>query len=114
MNIKPTSILCSALLCIAAAAPASGLAHPNPSALFGSAAQRNPSTRTVVLTAETRSVLVDSGETVSFRAGDRTESWTFLEAIGGDSVDLSLLFPNLEYAKGVRVFIQPSKLFTGG
>lgn len=114
MNIKPTSILCSALLCIAAAAPASGLAHPNPSALFGSAAQPNPSTRTVVLTAETRSVWVDSGETVSFRAGDRTESWTFLEAIGGDSVDLSLLFPNLEYAKGVRVFIQPSKLFTGG
>lgn len=40
--------------------------------------------------------------------------WTFMEAIGGrPSVELSLIFPDLPEAKGVRVIIAPNTLYRG-
>lgn len=83
-------------------------------ALFGSPADVTTTTRTVTLTPGMNYVNVASGESVAFRAGNKTVGWTFLEAIGGTSVDMKTIFPNVAQAGGIRVYIAPSKLFTGG
>lgn len=83
-------------------------------ALFGSPADVSTTTRTVTLTPGMNYVNVASGESVAFRAGNTTVGWTFLEAIGGTSVDMKTIFPNVAQAGGIRVYIAPSKLFTGG
>ncbi|WP_340522830.1 CzcE family metal-binding protein [Cupriavidus necator] len=83
-------------------------------ALFGSPARVESASRRVTLTPEIRTLRVASGETVAFRAGNRTVGWTFLEAIGGTSVDMSFIFPSLPEAKGILVIIEPSTLFGGG
>ncbi|WP_354687343.1 CzcE family metal-binding protein [Cupriavidus necator] len=41
-------------------------------------------------------------------------TWMFAEFIHGKSVDLGVLFPALPNAQGVRVYIERSKLYTGG
>ncbi|WP_367395353.1 CzcE family metal-binding protein [Cupriavidus sp. Agwp_2] len=53
--------------------------------LFGSPAPVESASRRVTLTPGIRTLRVASGETVAFRAGNRTVGWTFLEAIGGTS-----------------------------
>lgn len=83
-------------------------------ALFGGPAPEPLASRTIVLTPGMKSVTVASGETVAFKAGNRTIGWTFLEAIGGRSVEMNVIFPDLPEAKGVWVHIERSTLFTGG
>lgn len=83
-------------------------------ALFGSPAQANTASRAVTLTPGLRSVRVASGDTVTFRSGAREMTWTFAEFVHGSTVDLGILFPALPNAKGVRVYIERSQLFTGG
>ena len=56
---------------------------------------------------------VGSGETVAFRAGTKTVAWTFLEAIGDRSVDMSFMFPDLSETNGIIVSIESSTLFRG-
>lgn len=56
---------------------------------------------------------VGSGETVAFRAGNKTVAWTFLEAIGDRSVDMSFMFPDLSETNGIIVSIESSTLFRG-
>ncbi|KDP87186.1 hypothetical protein CF70_002760 [Cupriavidus sp. SK-3] len=83
-------------------------------ALFGSPASIDTATRTITLTPAMKYARVDSGETVAFRAGNKTVAWTFLEAIGGKTVDMSFIFPDLPEAKGILVIVEPSTLFKGG
>ncbi|WP_367395194.1 CzcE family metal-binding protein [Cupriavidus sp. Agwp_2] len=83
-------------------------------ALFGSPAPDALASRAIVLTPGMKSVTVASGETVAFKAGNRTVGWTFLEAIGGRSIEMNVIFPDLPEAKGVWIHIERSKLFTGG
>ncbi|WP_367395292.1 CzcE family metal-binding protein [Cupriavidus sp. Agwp_2] len=82
-------------------------------ALFGSPASLDTATRAITLTADMKYLRVGSGETVAFRAGNKTVAWTFLEAIGGRSVDMSFIVPDLPEAKGIRVIIAPSPLYRG-
>ncbi|KAB0595220.1 CzcE family metal-binding protein [Cupriavidus gilardii] len=83
-------------------------------ALFGSPAQANTASRAVTLTPGLKSVRVASGDTVTFRSGAQEMAWTFAEFVHGSTVDLSVLFPALSNAKGVRVYIERSQIFTGG
>ncbi|MDF3833956.1 CzcE family metal-binding protein [Cupriavidus basilensis] len=83
-------------------------------ALFGSPAAIGNTTRTVTLAPGMNYVNVASGESVAFRAGDKTVGWTFLEAVGGTSVDMKTIFPEMAEAKGIRVYIAPSRMFSGG
>ncbi|WP_444633929.1 CzcE family metal-binding protein [Cupriavidus oxalaticus] len=83
-------------------------------ALFGSPAPQSYATRTVAVVPGMRYVNVDSGETVAFRSGGKLAAWTFTESISGTSVDLGMLMPDMPGATGVRVYIERSKLFTGG
>ncbi|MDR3379904.1 CzcE family metal-binding protein [Cupriavidus basilensis] len=124
MNKKQTlaAALALSLLGIACASPSAWSATaPTPAtkaarvaALFGSPADVSTTTRTVTLVPGMNYVNVASGETVAFRAGDKTVGWTFLEAVGGTSVDMRTIFPEMAQAKGIRVYIAPSQLFTGG
>ncbi|WP_367395253.1 CzcE family metal-binding protein [Cupriavidus sp. Agwp_2] len=83
-------------------------------ALFGGLAPANTASRAVTLAAGLKSVNVASGDTVTFRSGAQEATWTFAEFIHGTSVDLGVLFPALPNAQGVRVYIERSKLYTGG
>lgn len=94
--------------------PVAVTSEGRPSTLFGSPVPDALVSRTIVLTPGMKSVTVASGETVAFKAGSRTVGWTFLEAIGGRSVEMNVIFPDLPEAKGVWVHIERSKLFTGG
>ncbi|QOT80323.1 CzcE family metal-binding protein [Cupriavidus basilensis] len=120
MNKKQTlaAALALSLLGIASAwsatAPTPATKASRVAALFGSPADVSTTTRTVTLVPGMNYVNVASGETVAFRAGDKTVGWTFLEAIGGTSVDMRTIFPDVAQARGIRVYIAPSQLFTGG
>lgn len=83
-------------------------------ALFGSPALQAHATRTITLGPDTRYINVKSGETVAFRSGGTMSAWTFTETISGKNADLALLMPELPDAKGIRVYIDRSDLFTGG
>ncbi|MGX6566961.1 CzcE family metal-binding protein [Cupriavidus necator] len=83
-------------------------------ALFGSLAPANTAFRAVTLAPGLKSVNVDSGDTITFRSGAQEATWMFAEFIHGTSVDLGVLFPALPNAQGVRVYIERSKLYTGG
>ncbi|CAG9166402.1 CzcE family metal-binding protein [Cupriavidus pinatubonensis] len=83
-------------------------------ALFGSLAPANTTSRAVTLAPGLKSVNVASGDTVTFRSGAQEATWTFAEFVHGTSVDLGVLFPALPNARGVRVYIERSKLYTGG
>ncbi|WP_367395235.1 CzcE family metal-binding protein [Cupriavidus sp. Agwp_2] len=83
-------------------------------ALFGSPAPIGTATRTITLTPGMKYARVESGETVAFRAGNKTVGGTFLEAIGGKTVDMSFIFPDLPEAKGILVIVEPSTLYRGG
>jgi hypothetical protein len=83
-------------------------------ALFGSPADVSTTSRTVTLKPGMNYVDVASGESVAFRAGDKTVGWTFLESIGARAVDMKTIFPDLAQATHIRVYIAPSKLFSGG
>ncbi|AMR78390.1 hypothetical protein A2G96_11960 [Cupriavidus nantongensis] len=82
--------------------------------LFGSLAPANTAARAVTLAPGLKSVNVASGDTVTFRSGAQEATWTFAEFVQGKSVDLGVLFPAMPNAQGVRVYIERSKLFTGG
>lgn len=83
-------------------------------ALFGSLAPTNTASRAVMLAPGLKSVNVASGDTVTFRSGAQEATWTFAEFVHGTSVDLGVLFPALPNAQGVGVYIERSKLYTGG
>ena len=51
---------------------------------------------------------------MTFKSGAQETTWTFAEFIHGGSADLGILFPAMPNAKGVRIDIDRSKLFTGG
>lgn len=127
MNKKQTlaAALALSLLGIASASPSAwSITAPTPAtpankaarvaALFGSPAEVSTTTRTVTLAPGMNYVSVASGESVAFRAGDKTVGWTFLEAIGGTSVEMRTIFPDVAQARGIRVYIAPSQLFSGG
>ncbi|KDP87185.1 heavy metal resistance protein CzcE [Cupriavidus sp. SK-3] len=113
MNTKQAFLIAlavSVLGIVSACAPL----QPASAVLFGSAAPVDTATRTISLTPGMKYLRVDSGETIAFRAGSRTVGWTFTEAIGGrSSVELSVIFPDLPEAKGIRVIIAPSPLYRG-
>lgn len=83
-------------------------------ALFGSPAPIGTTTRTITLTPGMKYVNVASGESVAFQAGEKTVAWTFKEAIGGASVDMKTIFPDVAEAKGIRAYIAPSQIYMGG
>ncbi|WP_422649369.1 CzcE family metal-binding protein [Cupriavidus sp. H18C1] len=61
-----------------------------------------------------KSVNVASGEAVAFADGDQSVAWQFGEFVHGSTVDLGDLFPSMPSARGVRVNIDRSQIFTGG
>lgn len=83
-------------------------------ALFGSPAPANRAARAVTLGPGLQYVNVASGDTVTFKSGAQEATWTFAEFVQGKSIDLGVLFPALPHAQGVRVYIERSKLYTGG
>ncbi len=109
LGIAPTSTSAWSATAPTPAAKAARVA-----ALFGSPADVGTTTRTVTLAPGMNYVNVASGESVAFRAGGKTVGWTFLEAIGGTSVDMRTIFPDVEQARGIRVYIAPSEVFRGG
>ncbi|MCA7082503.1 CzcE family metal-binding protein [Cupriavidus gilardii] len=82
--------------------------------LFGSPASPNTASRVVTLTPGLKSVNVASGDTVTFKSGTQELAWAFAEFVHGSTVDLADLFPALPNAKGVRIYIERSRVFIGG
>ncbi len=112
--MSKNSLLIAALISAVLAAPAQAVSLGNSASLFGTQASSGYASRTIALGPETKSVTVASGESVTFRAGSQSASWTFLESIGAQAVNLSVLFPDLVGAKDVWVYIQPSEVFKAG
>ncbi len=83
-------------------------------ALYGSPAEVSTAARTILLSPGTKYVNVASGETVAFQSGSQTTAWTFAEIVHGSSTDLGTILPGMSNAQGVRVYIDRSRLFTGG
>ncbi|WP_454743653.1 CzcE family metal-binding protein [Cupriavidus necator] len=83
-------------------------------AIFGSQVPAGTASRTVALTSGMKYITVESGDTVTFRSGGQEATWKFAESIRGSSVDLGLILPGMPNAQGVRVYIDRSRLFTGG
>ncbi len=84
------------------------------SALYGSPAPVETVTRTITIEPGTRHVTVASGESVAIRAGGQTVDWTFLQAIGGNTMNLGLLMPGVPTAQDVYIHIQPSPIYQAG
>lgn len=84
------------------------------SALYGSPAEVSTAARTILLSPGMKYVNVASGETVAFQSGSQTTAWTFAEIVHGSSTDLGTILPGMSNAQGVRVYIDRSRLFTGG
>ncbi|MDW3688991.1 CzcE family metal-binding protein [Cupriavidus sp. CV2] len=83
-------------------------------ALYGSRAAVATAARTILLSPGMKYVNVASGETVAFQSGSQTTAWTFAEIVHGSSTDLGAILPGMSNAQGVRVYIDRSRLFTGG
>lgn len=83
-------------------------------ALFGSVVPAGTASRTIMLRPGMKTVNVASGEAVAFADGDRSVAWQFGEFVHGSTVDLGDLFPSMPSARGVRVNIDRSQIFTGG
>ena len=83
-------------------------------ALYGSPAEVSTAARTILLSPGMKYVNVASGETVAFQSGSQTTAWTFAEIVHGSSTDLGTILPGMSNAQGVRVYIDRSRLFTGG
>lgn len=83
-------------------------------ALYGSPAEVSTAARTILLSPGMKYVNVASGETVAFQSGSQTTAWTFAEIVHGSSTDLGTILPGMSNAPGVRVYIDRSRLFTGG
>ena len=83
-------------------------------ALYGSPAEVSTAARTILLSPGMKYVNVASGETVAFQSGSQTTAWTFAEIVHGSSTDLGTILPGMSSAQGVRVYIDRSRLFTGG
>ena len=101
-----------------AAAPATGQVSAtrvgSQAAIFGSQVPAGTASRTVTVTPGMKYVNVASGDTVTFRSGEQEATWKFAESIRGTTVDLGILLPGMPNAQGVRVYIERSRLFTGG
>lgn len=108
--IAPTASAAS----VAMAAATSATSVGPQAALFGSPAAATTASRVITLTPDLKYVRVGSGDTVTFKSGAQETTWTFAEFIHGGSADLGILFPAMPNAKGVRIDIDRSKLFTGG
>jgi len=83
-------------------------------ALFGSVVPAGTASRTITLWHGMKTVNVASGEAVAFADGDQSVAWQFGEFVHGSTVDLGDLFPSMPSARGVRVNIDRSQIFTGG
>ncbi|WP_434032992.1 CzcE family metal-binding protein [Cupriavidus sp. a3] len=83
-------------------------------AIFGSPAPAGTATRTVAVIPGMNFVNVASGDSVTFRSEGQEATWKFAESIRGATVDLGVLLPDMPNARGVRVYIERSHLFTGG
>lgn len=102
-------VLCNAFFGTAQAATIGTSAQ-----LFGNQASDSYASRIIALSRETNPITVASGETVTFQAGGQSVSWTFLESIEPQFLNLSVLFPTLEGAKNAWVYIQPSEVYRAG
>ena len=72
---------------------------------YGSAANAMASARVIDVTAATRYINVNHGDTVTFTNGSDTVSWTF-DGVA-QAVPLSAIFPNAGAAAGVLVYVTP-------
>ncbi len=96
-----TSLLLSSFVLTS---PAHAIGATGTSADFGAATAADSAGRTIELTAATKWVNVTCGETVRFKAGDKSFTW-HVSTFHGAPFDLSAIAPKDVDAKGVRVFV---------
>ncbi|WP_367395237.1 CzcE family metal-binding protein [Cupriavidus sp. Agwp_2] len=114
MNTNQALLNVLTLSLVGLASACTSMTPTQTAALFGSPAPVPTASRSITLTPGMKYVKVDSGETVAFKTGSQTVAWTFLEAIHGTSVQMSVIFPDVPEARGIQVHIERSKFLTGG
>lgn len=104
----------AAFVTVAALSPLAAQAHDSvhqADPALGSAVQAVAATRTVAITAATKSVGVDQGEVVTFEVGGKSFTWQFDTLRPSGSLDLSAIAPDGVDAHGVRVYVAPNPLY---
>jgi hypothetical protein len=89
MKLKINTFSAVTLLLSAAALPA--IAATNHTDLLGAAATPSAATKTIMINANTKYVNVTGGDTVLFKAGDKTFAWQFDGRVS--KIDLSDIAP---------------------
>ena len=70
-----------------------------------------PGQRTIIITTDTRWVIVTSGETVRFVAGTRSFTWNFQTSATIDKFDLNLIAPAGMLPRAITVYVAPNPLY---
>jgi hypothetical protein len=100
---------------LAGASFASAHAAPmtNSSADYGRIVDTSTVDKEVKIGTATRYVNVVNGQTVRFRVGDQTFSFTFDAWPGDQSVDLALIAPQGMVVPHARVYVAPDRRYLG-
>jgi hypothetical protein len=110
--MKTTKTL--AAIALAAAAFSSnaqaGFFDPTPK-VYGAAAPASAAERTIDINAQTKSVSVINGETVTFNINGKQFTWKFDLYFQEGVVDLGFLFPGDLQANGVKVYVAENPQF---
>jgi hypothetical protein len=93
-------------LSVAAAAQAAPASN-----VYGEAVPASTPDRSVTLTAQTKSVNVDDGQTVRFDANGKSFVWHFDTLSDTPNFDLSAIAPKDIDVKGVRVYVNANPLY---
>jgi len=84
------------------------------SAVHGQTASAGSVNRVIDVRPGTRHVNVTSGETVLFRVGDKSFTWTFDPTLDHPSFDLGQIAPAGVAAQGVRIYCAPDQYERAG
>ena len=95
------------------AGAAQAAAPSGTSADFGSAASTVAAERQIDLTAATKSVNVNDGETVRFTANGKSFTWHFDTYANQGAFDLSKIAPADVMVNGVHVYVAANPIYNG-
>jgi Heavy-metal resistance protein CzcE len=96
------------------AAPAALAASHSDPAVHGHAVSTAKADRVIEVGAGTRYVNVKSGETVLFKVGGKSFTWTFDETLSHPSFDLAAIAPEGIAVPGVRIYCAPTEYERAG
>ncbi|MRW87501.1 CzcE family metal-binding protein [Pseudoduganella sp. FT26W] len=109
LNALRTALVATAIIA------ATGAAHAatNPQAVYGEAVAGSAAARQVTITADTKSVNVNDGDTVAFNVNGKTFTWHFDTLRGMGSFDLAKIAPAGVDTGMTNVYVASNPLYRG-